>query len=47
MAIDASSSIDTQAHLKGQPCGVQMEYRVKAVTVAGESMPGNVMAVVL
>ena len=33
--------------LTNQPRGPQLEYRVKAVNVGGESIPSNTVAVVL
>jgi hypothetical protein len=43
----AASSFSTEITLADQPLQVQLEYRVKAVNTAGESMPSNVVAVVL
>jgi len=43
----AGTSVNTQAHLTGQPVGVKMEYRVRAVNTAGESTASNTMAAVL
>jgi hypothetical protein len=41
------TSLNTDTHLLEQPRGIQMEYRVKAANVSGESMPSNTAAVVL
>jgi hypothetical protein len=41
------TSLDTKIHLLEQPRGIQMEYRVKAANVSGESLPSNTAAVVL
>jgi hypothetical protein len=41
------TSLNTDAHLLEQPRGIQLEYRVKAANVSGESMPSNTAAVVL
>ena len=38
---------DTFAALLEQPRGIEMEYRVKAMNPAGESLPSNTAAVVL
>ncbi len=40
-------SPETNASLKGQPRGVQLEYRVKAINKAGQSEASNTIAVVL
>jgi hypothetical protein len=40
-------SYQTQARLIKQPTGLQLEYRVKAANNAGESLPGNVTAMIL
>jgi len=40
-------SLETRALLKGQPRGVQLEYRVRAINKAGQSEPSNTIAVVL
>jgi hypothetical protein len=41
------TSLNTDTHLLEQPRGIQLEYRVKAANVSGESMPSNTSAVVL
>jgi hypothetical protein len=41
------TSLNTDTHLLEQPRGIQLEYRVKAANVSGESMPSNTAAVVL
>lgn len=41
------TSLGTEKHLLEQPRGVQMEYRVKAANISGESLPSNTAAVVL
>jgi uncharacterized protein (DUF433 family) len=41
------TSLNTEIHLLEQPRGIQMEYRVKAANVSGESLPSNTAAVVL
>ena len=40
-------AIESETSLAGQPRGPQLEYRVKAVNVGGESIPSNTLAVVL
>ena len=40
-------AIESETSLAGQPRGPQLEYRVKAVNVGGESIPSNTVAVVL
>ncbi|MBW8002203.1 MAG: fibronectin type III domain-containing protein [Planctomycetes bacterium] len=40
-------AIDSESDLMNQPRGQQLEYRVKAVNVGGESIPSNTVAVVL
>ncbi len=42
-----ATTIDKKIHLTGQPKGIQLEYRVKAVNTAGTSTPSNTAAVVL
>ena len=42
-----ATSLENEINLQNQPRSVQMEYRVKAVNVTGESTPSNVAAVVL
>ncbi len=41
------TSLATEIHLLEQPRGIQMEYRVKAANISGESLPSNTAAVVL
>ena len=40
-------ALETETTLTSQPRGQQLEYRVKAVNVGGESIPSNTAAVVL
>ena len=40
-------ALETETTLTSQPRGPQLEYRVKAVNVGGESIPSNTAAVVL
>lgn len=40
-------AIESETSLINQPRGPQLEYRVKAVNVGGESIPSNTVAVVL
>lgn len=40
-------AIESETSLSNQPRGPQLEYRVKAVNVGGESTPSNTLAVVL
>jgi len=40
-------ALETEATLTNQPRGPQLEYRVKAINVGGESVPSNTAAVVL
>jgi len=40
-------ALETETTLTNQPRGQQLEYRVKAVNVGGESIPSNTAAVVL
>ncbi len=42
-----ATSYDTQKSLSHQPHGAQIEYRVKAVKTAGESIPGNIVSISL
>ena len=37
----------SEAHLSGQPHGVEIEYRILAVNPAGDSLPSNAVALVL
>ena len=41
------TALNNEINLLDQPRGIQMEYRVKAANVGGESMPSNTAAVVL
>jgi len=41
------TALNNEANLSDQPRGIQMEYRVTAANVTGESMPSNTAAVVL
>jgi len=41
------TALNNEINLLEQPRGIQMEYRVKAANVGGESMPSNTAAVVL
>ena len=43
----AGIAIESEISLTDQPRGQQLEYRVKAVNVGGESIPANTVAVVL
>ena len=43
----AGYTFETQIELSEQPRGVQMEYRVSAVNLAGKSVPSNTTAAVL
>jgi len=43
----AGSALNNEINLNDQPRGVQMEYRVKAANIGGESTPSNTSAVVL
>ena len=40
-------ALETQALIMNQPRGVQLEYRIKAINTAGESLPSNTAVVVL
>lgn len=42
-----AASYKTEIRLKDQPRRIQLEYRIKAINKAGESIPSNVIAVVL
>ncbi len=42
-----SIALETETTLINQPRGPQLEYRIKAVNVGGESIPSNTAAVVL
>ena len=41
------TALNNEINLTGQPCRVQLEYRVKAVNAGGESMSSNTVAIVL
>lgn len=41
------TALNNEISLTDQPRGIQMEYRVKATNLGGESMPSNTAAVVL
>ncbi len=43
----AGTSLNTEINLLDQTRGIQLEYRVKAVNIAGESLPSNTAAAVL
>ena len=43
----AGTSLNTEINLLEQTRGIQLEYRVKAVNIAGESLPSNTAAAVL
>ena len=43
----AAIALETEAHLTDQPRGLQLEYRVLAVNVGGNSVPSNTAAAVL
>ncbi len=43
----AGTAMNMSCHLMEQPCGVGLEYRVKAVNAAGESQPSNTISTVL
>lgn len=45
--LPVGSALETKATLTGQPRGVQLEYRLKAINTGGESVPSNTAAVVL
>jgi len=40
-------AMESETSLTNQPRGPQLEYRVKAVNVGGESIPSNTVAIVL
>jgi len=40
-------AVESEASLINQPCGPQLEYRVKTVNIGGESIPSNTVPVVL
>lgn len=42
-----ATALNNEIRLEDQPTGLQLEFRVKAVNTAGESMPSNSVAVVL
>ncbi len=41
------TALETEATLTGQQRGIQLEYRIKAINIGGESVPSNSVAVVL
>jgi len=41
------SALNNEIHLIDQPRGIQLEYRLTAANIAGQSMPSNTAAVVL
>jgi len=43
----AGTALNNEINLNDQPRGIQMEYRVKATNIGGESTPSNTSAVVL
>jgi hypothetical protein len=43
----AGSSLNTDLKLTDQPRGIQLEYRIKAANIAGESIPSNTVDAVL
>ena len=43
----AGSALNNEINLNGQPRGIQMEYRVKAVNTTDQSGPSNIAAIVL
>ena len=44
---DEAIALQSESIIMGQPCGSQLEYRVKAINTGGESPPSNTVAVVL
>lgn len=42
-----ATALNNEINLTGQPCGIQLEYRAKAVNTSGESPPSNTVMVVL
>jgi len=44
---DIATALETEITLKGQPRGVELEYRVVAVNKAGDSPPSNTETAVL
>ncbi len=42
-----SIAIESESTIMNQPRGVQLEYRIKAINIGGESPPSNTVAVVL
>jgi hypothetical protein len=40
-------ALETEVSLMNQPRGIQLEYRVKAINAGGESVPSNIVTVVL
>lgn len=45
--LPAGTSFVNEINLTNQPRGIQLEYRLKAVNVGGESSPSNTIAIVL
>ena len=43
----AGIALESESTLMSQPCGVQLEYQVKAVNTGGISSPSNTVAIVL
>jgi len=43
----AGTCLEPRIHLTEQPRGIQMEYRIKATNLGGQSLPSNTVAVVL
>lgn len=43
----AGIALESETTLMNQPCGVQLEYRVKAINTGGESPPSNTVIAVL
>jgi hypothetical protein len=42
-----ATALKTEIKLTGQPRGIRLEYKVKAINTGGESNPSNAVAVVL
>ncbi|HUV40576.1 MAG TPA: hypothetical protein VMW23_02155 [Sedimentisphaerales bacterium] len=43
----SGTSFNNETVLTGQPCRIQLEYRVNAVNSAGQSVSSNVVSAVL